>query len=232
MKYIIFGVSFLLITSKIFGFIRDITLSYYFGTSHITDVFLMSIAIPTIIFNFIGLGLSSAFIPIYDEIKEKLGTSKSNEFSSNIISMMIIVSTIFYLIILIFTKNILQIFAPGFNGEIMKNAVYSTRITGIILYFLSLINILTGILQVNKKFYFVAFCSIPFNIIYIIGIYFAYRFNNKYLIFTVVIAAAVQFLVLVIPIIKMKYSYQLILNFRDKYIKKLIMLAIDRKSVV
>ena len=40
------------IVSKLFGFARDITLSYFYGASRITDAYLISITIPSVIFAF------------------------------------------------------------------------------------------------------------------------------------------------------------------------------------
>lgn len=58
------------VVSKMLGFIRDITLSYFYGASAISDAYLISITIPLVIFSFIGIGISTGYIPIYSEIKK------------------------------------------------------------------------------------------------------------------------------------------------------------------
>ena len=64
MKRIASLVILLTILSKILGFFREIILSYYYGASSISDAFLISLTIPGTIFAFIGVGISTSFIPI------------------------------------------------------------------------------------------------------------------------------------------------------------------------
>lgn len=52
----------LTILSKILGFGRDVTLSYFYGASSISDAYLISLTIPLVIFSFIGIGISTGYI--------------------------------------------------------------------------------------------------------------------------------------------------------------------------
>ena len=60
------------IVSKLVGFGREITLSYFYGASNISDAFLISLTIPNAFFPFIGAGISTGYIPIYSEIEQKM----------------------------------------------------------------------------------------------------------------------------------------------------------------
>ena len=53
------------VLSKLVGFARDLTLSYFYGASSITDAYLISITIPSVIFGFIGIGIATGYIPMY-----------------------------------------------------------------------------------------------------------------------------------------------------------------------
>lgn len=50
------------IISKVLGFGREITLSYFYGASNISDAYLISLTIPLVIFSFIGIGISTGYI--------------------------------------------------------------------------------------------------------------------------------------------------------------------------
>ena len=47
------------IISKIFGFAREIVLSYFYGTSTISDAYLVAFTIPSILFTLIGTGITA-----------------------------------------------------------------------------------------------------------------------------------------------------------------------------
>ena len=64
---IIMGLS---IATKLLGFIRETVLAYFYGASNISDAFLISLTIPDTLFEFIGIGLVTSFIPIYCDIKK------------------------------------------------------------------------------------------------------------------------------------------------------------------
>ena len=60
------------IFSKILGFAREIVLSYFFGVSNITDAYIISLTIPDTLLAFIGVGITTIYIPMYNKIiKEK-----------------------------------------------------------------------------------------------------------------------------------------------------------------
>ena len=56
------------LTGKIIGFLRDIVLSYLFGASIVSDAFLVSLSIPTIIFSGIISALVTTYIPVLSKI--------------------------------------------------------------------------------------------------------------------------------------------------------------------
>ncbi len=68
------GVIGLTVLSKIFGFLRELLLSYYFGASGLSDAYIISQTIPGTIFQFVGTGLITCFVPIY--IKELYGSGR------------------------------------------------------------------------------------------------------------------------------------------------------------
>ena len=84
----------LTIVSKFFGFARELVLSYVYGTSNISDAYILSITIPMIIFGFVGMGLMSSFVPIYYRALKDKGDSGADSFSSNYIYFTLLIFTI------------------------------------------------------------------------------------------------------------------------------------------
>ncbi|WP_331836792.1 hypothetical protein [Erysipelothrix piscisicarius] len=54
-----------ILISKILGLVRGLVLSYFYGTSMVSDVYFTSWSIPNVIFGFVAIGLVSTFIPVY-----------------------------------------------------------------------------------------------------------------------------------------------------------------------
>ena len=181
MKKIFFGIGLIAIIAKISGFARELALSYFFGASEVTDAYLISLTIPTVIFNFVGIGFNSGYIPIYSMIKKRSGQDEAIKFTTNFLNLLLVICTGIYIIGMIFTPNIIKIFASGFTDETLKLTTNFTRICFVGVYIVVMVSIFSAFLQANNSFYVVAFLSVPMNIIYIIGTYVAYKKGIKYL---------------------------------------------------
>ena len=108
---------FITILSKILGFVRDISLSYFYGASYISDAYLISITIPMVIFTFVGIGIYTGYIPMYSKIVQEYGNIEGNRYTNNLINMLFIVCTIIFIFGQVFTVEVVKIFAAGFKGE-------------------------------------------------------------------------------------------------------------------
>ncbi|AVQ22369.1 murein biosynthesis integral membrane protein MurJ [Fusobacterium nucleatum subsp. nucleatum ATCC 23726] len=226
MKKIVFSIMIISVISKIFGFGRELFFSYYFGASYVTDAYLVSTTIPLVIFSLVGVGINSAFIPIFTSISENKSKERAFTFTSRLLLSLFIICTLSYFIILVFTSPIVKIFASGFSGDILKLTVEYTRISALIIYFVIVINIFTALLQVNNKFYIASIIGIPFNIAYMIGIYIAYLKGNTYLPIVTVIAYLVQAFMLFYPVKKLGYKFKYNLGLKDKYLKQMLIIAL------
>ena len=76
MKKAVYSVMIITMIGKILGFGREILLSFYFGANGISDGYLISQTIPGTIFQFVGTGLATSFIPVYIKIKRDNGKTK------------------------------------------------------------------------------------------------------------------------------------------------------------
>ena len=102
------------IVSKIVGFGREVTLSYFYGASGISDAFLISITIPSFIFSFIGTGVSTGYIPLYSNIEQKYGKKKGIDIPTprKYLACYILGIIAFGLL---FTEPLVKMFASGFE---------------------------------------------------------------------------------------------------------------------
>ncbi len=98
----------LTIISKVIGFTREITLSYFYGASNISDAYLISMTIPAVIFSFIGVGLSTSYIPMYNKISNQDSIKSADLFTSNMINFIMLLCALVTTIIICFTTPIVK----------------------------------------------------------------------------------------------------------------------------
>ena len=79
--------------AKILGFVREQVLSYAYGISMYTDVYVTAMSIPTVIFAGIGVAISTTFIPIFCDIENRCGERESAKFTNNVLMIVIVVCT-------------------------------------------------------------------------------------------------------------------------------------------
>lgn len=226
MKTTVLIIMFLTILSQIFGFGRELVLAYFYGTSNISDVYLISLTITSVLFGFLGKGISTGYIPLYTEIEHNKGSEEAFKFTNTLSNIMIIFCTIVIILSYIFIEPIVKIFASGFNKEAFTLAVKFTRISLVSIYFTGLINIFSGFLKIKGSFIVTAAISLPMNIVIIISIYLSSKTNVEILAVGFVFATFIQFIILILFSYKKKYKYSLNINVKDENIKKISLIAI------
>lgn len=214
------------VISKVFGFFRELVLSYFYGASAISDAYLISLTIPAVIFSFVGTGLSTGFIPMFSQIREKHGDSEANKFTSNIINILLLISTVLVVVGLIFTEPIVKLFASGFEGQTLAMAIRFTKLSLVGIYFTGTTYIYSAYLQLNNRFLTPALIGVPYNIIIIIAIAISANQDPLFLIVGSVLATASQLFILIPSIKRSGYSHIFKINFKDEHLKNLMIIAL------
>lgn len=134
------------------GFIRELVLSFFFGTSYVSDAYLISLTIPSVIFEFVGVGMTTCFIPIYYKIGKEGEIKDAYNFTNSVITIVLFFSTICILGICLFPSQIVSLFASGFTGETMDLACLLTKINIFSLILSTYIYVLCPFLHANNRF--------------------------------------------------------------------------------
>lgn len=216
----------LTIFTKTLGFAREIILSYFYGASYISDVYLVALTIPGTIFAFIGTGIITGYIPMYSSIEKDSDVKSADRFTSNIINFILIICTLIVFIVLVSTENIVKLFASGFNGKVFELAVDFTRISTLGIFFTAITYVFSGYLNLKNTFLIPALMSLPFNFFIIISIILSYRVDMNLLPFGSVVAVAFQLLFLIPFVYKKGFRYKLVLDKKDKYLKQMVILSL------
>lgn len=214
------------ILSKILGFGREIILSYVYGASAITDAYLISQTIPSVIFSFISAGIATGFIPLYSRILSEQGQLEANRYTNNLSNALLLLASIMVAIVLLFTQPIVKIFASGFSGATLELAVAFTRINVFGVYFTALLNIFAGYLRIHDNYIIPALVGLPMNLVIIASLFISTKTNIYVIAIGSVLATASQLLLLIPFVRKTGYRYQPVLNLKDEYIKTMVIIAL------
>jgi putative peptidoglycan lipid II flippase len=206
--------------SRILGFVRDMLIARFLGTGPIADAFVVAFRFPNLFRRFFAEGaFNSAFVPLYAKRLE--GEDKAaQEFASDAFSGLAAVLLIFTLIAIVIMPWFLLTMASGFlsspeegltwfqgvqrlmrdgGNEKYDMAVLFARIGFPYLLFVSLVALLSGILNSREKFALAAAAPILLNIILIaamLGFAASAPTPGHALIWGVLVAGIAQFAVL------------------------------------
>jgi putative peptidoglycan lipid II flippase len=223
--------SFFTLISRILGYLRDILIAIFLGTSIYADAFFVAFRLPNTFRRLFAEGtFNAAFIPSYTS--SKIESKKSGKaFADDVFGLLLL--TLIFLVTLaeIFTPYLVYLIAPGFLEDDLKFnlAVEFTRITFPFLLFVSLSSFFSGILNSNNKFAAAAAAPIILNIVLILSILVSYfqKINiAKQLSYGVTISGIIQLFFLIYvsyryykPNIKIKFKITKKIKF---FFKKLV----------
>ncbi len=163
------------VVSRITGFIRDVLIANLFGTGAAAQAFFVAFKIPNAFRDVMGEGAgNAAFVPVFCETIEKKTRAEFLKLVNSLLWMMVVVSSTFTLLGIIFSPVIIHLVAPGFSADIEKFNL-AVNLNRYLFPYLVLITISAYLMSVSnalKSFAVPASSSIIFNIALIIGIYF------------------------------------------------------------
>ena len=214
----VFG--FYTLLSRILGYLRDILIAVFLGTSIYADAFFVAFRLPNTFRRLFAEGtFNAAFIPSYADAKQK-GNETAKKFADEVFNLLLFFLILLVLIIEIFTPFLVYLIAPGFYEDPQKFdlATEFTRITFPFLLFVSLSSLISGILNTNNKFAAAAAAPIILNIILILSMMVSFYFNQNFaknLSIGVTLAGILQFIILLF-FTKKFYIPSIKINFKIK----------------
>jgi len=150
--------------SRIFGFVRDLTMASVLGANVYSDIFAVAFKLPNLFRRIFAEGaFSQSFIPSF--ISARYKTIFSAKVFLALLSFIIVLS----ILVNIFSYQITALLAPGFSKETL---LLSTKYVAIQFWYLPLIFVVTylgALLQYKEHFATTAFATTLLNIALIIA---------------------------------------------------------------
>jgi len=211
--------------SKCFGFLREMVMANYYGTTYITDAYVMAFTILSVLFGGLIYAISAAYIPLFSKISEKKGEVEGDLYTSRIINILLVITILISIIGILFSKGIISILAGGFHGETAELASFYVKVLFSYIIFSSTASILDSYLQYKGIFLSQVISGYLVSISTIAAIIISAHYNYHYLAFGVVIGYALRYIVMNKIAKKNKYKYTLTIQY-DQHVKEMIKLAV------
>jgi len=173
--------------SRILGLVRDQVMAFFFGGGYLNDAFNVAYNIPNLLRRLFGEGaLSTAFVPIYNEIGIKQDRKHQRDFALNMLSLL----TLFLLLLTItgiaLAPLIVRLLYPGLAPQSTEVAIKLTRIIFPYLFFIGLSSTFIAILNSHDYFFMTGLSSALLNIGMILSVvipYWLFRLSPEQLIY-------------------------------------------------
>jgi len=151
--------------SRIIGLVRDTVMAYFFGTTRLNDAFIVAYKIPNLLRALFGEGaLSTAFVPLYNEIGIKRGRRAQIDFALQVVSILCFILSVLTLLGLIFAPWIVRLMYPGLAESTKLLAIDLSRIMLPYLFLIGLSSTLIAILNSHDYFFMTGLSSALLNI--------------------------------------------------------------------
>lgn len=162
-------IAFAILLSRIAGLVRERFFAHYLGNSTAAGAFKAAIRIPNFLQNLFGEGvLSGSFIPVYARLLAEQRPELAGRVAGAIAALTALVTSVLVLLGMLASPLLVDLIAPGFEGEVRDLTVDLVRILfpGVGLLVLSAWCL--GVLNSHRKFFIPYVAPVLWNLVLIL----------------------------------------------------------------
>ena len=169
------------LASRIMGYIRDMVMSWAFGTGLAADAFYVAYRIPNLLRELLAEGsMSAAFIPVFTETLTKESRESAHHLANTVFARLLIILIVLTGLGVLFAPSVVKVVAWGwaYKAEHDKYVlgVTLTRIMFPYLLFIGLTALAMGMLNSLRSFLMPALSPVVLNIVIIIAAVLSLKF--------------------------------------------------------
>src|SRR5699024_10325002 len=157
------AVTILNILAMFFGFLRELTIGYTYGTSYQADSIITAFTIPNFLFVVIGGAINTASISVYS----KMNDTRKWDFTQSVYTILLIISSVITIVFMLFPRFWMNLFFGGMSPEALDLTAKLFVVTAPATLFLVVAMLLSGLHNVHGNYRFTTFASLLFNAIYV-----------------------------------------------------------------
>jgi len=218
--------------SRILGFVRDMVTAFFFGTGNAADAFFVAFTIPNLLRRLFAEGtMTVSFVPVFTDYLVNRGRDEAFRVARITMTILSIVLVVIILIGIVFSPEIVFLFAPGFKGDPLKweLTVDLTRIMFPYILFVSLTALAMGVLNSMGHFLAPASAPILLNVAMIGSMFLISPLMKRPIVglaWGVIIGGLLQVLLQVGPLIRRGVTFRLSLNYSHPAVKMILKLML------
>ena len=164
-------VSALTLASRVLGFLRDILMARYLGAGLASDAFFVAFKLPNFFRRLFAEGaFSAAFVPLYTAARSRDPTGRqARRLAEEALAGLTTILLVLTILVQIALPVLIYLLAPGFAEDTIKRelAVALTRLTFPYLLSISLVALLSGVLNAHDRFAAPAAAPVLLNLTFI-----------------------------------------------------------------
>ena len=169
------------LVSRATGFVRDVVMAAVMGAGPMADAFVVAFRLPNHFRAIFGEGaFNTAFVPAYARLAEAGAEGDARTFADRVFTLMLIVQVALLALALPAMPWVVRALAPGFSEDPARLdlAVALTRITFPYLLFMTLVTLLSGVLNAHRRFAAAAAAPILLNVAMLAALSLTWLFPN------------------------------------------------------
>ncbi len=175
-------VGFATLASRVMGYIRDMVMSWAFGTSLAADAFYVAYRIPNLLRELLAEGsMSAAFIPVFTETLTKESRESARSLANAVFARLLVILVVLMVLGMIFAPYVVEAIALGwkFKPDYLEKYLLGVTLTRIMfpyLLFIGLAAIAMGMLNSLRSFLSPALSPVMLNVMTISAAVLSQRF--------------------------------------------------------
>ncbi|MGD9848926.1 MAG: murein biosynthesis integral membrane protein MurJ [Desulfuromonas sp.] len=152
--------------SRCAGLIRDVVIAAFFGAGYGADAFFMAFTLPNLLRRFFAEGsLTAAFVPTFSAVRQQQGEAQAHHVACQCWGLLLLVMALVTAVGILLAPLVVPLVAAGF-GTVAGKLELTVRLTQLMfpyLFFVSLLALVTGILNVYGHYFVPALSPVMLN---------------------------------------------------------------------
>lgn len=153
--------------SRVLGFLREAVFAALFGASGELDAYLVAQGLPNIVITLIATAVVTASIPVLAGYLGRGEGERARDTFNSLFTFVLLGLLVASAAMAVFADPLIRLTAPGFDEGQVDLAVRLARILLVASVFVAAMNLITGLLQAHREFFWPAIVGIPFNLVMI-----------------------------------------------------------------
>lgn len=198
------------VASRMTGLLRDMVISYQFGTSRAYEAYLAGNRVPDFVFQVVAGGaVASAFIPVFTSYLARNQEDEGWRLVSSLFNLAVLVLVPIVAGLMLFAPQVIGLIAPGFDPETAALAADLARIMLLSPIFFTLGCFATSVLNSYRRFALAAAAPVSYNVGIICGALFLAQSYGAYGLAIGAAVGSLFFLLVQVPgLIQLRMEYR------------------------